>query len=259
MDSEIHHEGVTCDGCGISNFSGPRHKCTVCFDYDLCNNCALNGITTKSHSENHRLQTINVPGEYIRASSGYDSGDYSDDDDAEPVFNCPYCAVSNFTEASLVDHVEDEHPDETKPVVCPICASRPGGNPNYVSRDFHGHLSLRHGRAGRAKIKKPRGIAISSSTSSKRPGDHFAEFVAQFQNKPRSSSSSSVKKPLTSSTTTSKSTSNSSSLRLSTSSLITKTTQTAENEEEQKESEQRKVMKSLFVQDLLLSTLSDDY
>jgi len=118
----------------------------VCFDYDLCNNCVLNGVTTKQHSESHRLQTINVPGEYISkkgylfvsllsrppcmfltltrlrsfntgANSGYDSGDYSDEDDAEPLFNCPYCSISNFTEGSLVDHVEEDHPDETKAVV----------------------------------------------------------------------------------------------------------------------------------------------
>ncbi len=30
-------------------------------------------------------------------------------------------------------------------VVCPICSTRPGGNPNFLSSHFIGHLHLRHG------------------------------------------------------------------------------------------------------------------
>jgi len=38
------HYHVTCDGCGINPIKGNRFKCTVCPDYDLCENCEAKGI-----------------------------------------------------------------------------------------------------------------------------------------------------------------------------------------------------------------------
>lgn len=37
--SLYEHRGVTCDGCGESPILGPRFKCEVCPDFDLCGNC----------------------------------------------------------------------------------------------------------------------------------------------------------------------------------------------------------------------------
>lgn len=36
---EERHIGYCCDGCGRMDFTGMRHKCTVCHDYDLCEEC----------------------------------------------------------------------------------------------------------------------------------------------------------------------------------------------------------------------------
>lgn len=33
------HHGITCDGCLAIPIQGPRFKCTVCADFDLCGNC----------------------------------------------------------------------------------------------------------------------------------------------------------------------------------------------------------------------------
>lgn len=33
------HLGFCCDRCGTTDFSGPRFKCTICDDYDLCPSC----------------------------------------------------------------------------------------------------------------------------------------------------------------------------------------------------------------------------
>jgi len=35
------HLGYACDRCGGYNFTGPRYKCAVCSDYDLCEKCHL--------------------------------------------------------------------------------------------------------------------------------------------------------------------------------------------------------------------------
>ena len=60
---------------------------------------------------------------------------------------CPFCGKLGFTEATLVDHVSSAHTDsshDSQEVICPICASTPGDDPNYfVSRsDFSTHINL---------------------------------------------------------------------------------------------------------------------
>jgi len=193
------HPGVTCDGCQLSNFAGIRHKCLVCYDYDLCHECVLNGITSKNHETSHELQSINPPnnsdydlylgdddyelegedmlsgdadrsedGGSFRHSGRGDSGETLLRDILGDVctsagnrelphiisnsYRCPYCeeVVLNVHQLSL--HVRNLHSSDPKPVVCPVCAV--GGDPLHVSHNFQAHLELRHlGTAAAAKQK----------------------------------------------------------------------------------------------------------
>lgn len=53
------HRGVSCDGCHMHPLVGPRYKCLVCPDYDLCKACEGAGV----HVE-HDMVKITVPGTY---------------------------------------------------------------------------------------------------------------------------------------------------------------------------------------------------
>lgn len=59
-------------------------------------------------------------------------------------FTCPYCNKMGLTDVALAEHVSAEHTDTSTEVVCPVCAAMQGGEPNFVTDDFAGHLSLEH-------------------------------------------------------------------------------------------------------------------
>lgn len=59
-------------------------------------------------------------------------------------FTCPYCKKMGFSDTGLYEHVSADHTDTGLEVVCPVCAALPGGDPNLVTDDFAGHLTLEH-------------------------------------------------------------------------------------------------------------------
>jgi len=59
--SEVVHENVTCDGCGQEGVIGTRYKCTVCADFDLCENCE------PEHDRSHPMIKINEPLKQVHA------------------------------------------------------------------------------------------------------------------------------------------------------------------------------------------------
>ncbi|KAA0708775.1 hypothetical protein E1301_Tti019799 [Triplophysa tibetana] len=57
---------------------------------------------------------------------------------------CPYCQMGGLDAKELRDHCNAQHAYDSTRVVCPVCVVLPHGDPQYYSRNFIGHLNLRH-------------------------------------------------------------------------------------------------------------------
>ncbi|OQV25225.1 E3 ubiquitin-protein ligase KCMF1 [Hypsibius exemplaris] len=133
------HEGVSCDSCMKSNFRGRRYKCLMCYDYDLCGSCRDIKAITGRHSENHPMQCI-----LTRTDLEIYYGGETILFDQGQSFTCPYCGEMGFSDMDLADHVGVKHPNSINDVICPICSTMQGGDPNHVTEDLLAHLSTDH-------------------------------------------------------------------------------------------------------------------
>ncbi|CAB3238387.1 unnamed protein product [Arctia plantaginis] len=118
------HEGVSCDSCLKNNFRGRRYKCLICIDYDLCAACYESGATTNQHTTEHPMQCI-----LSRSDFDLYYGGEALTLEQPQAYTCPFCNRMGFTDTALMEHVTAEHADTTLAVVCPVCASMPGGEP----------------------------------------------------------------------------------------------------------------------------------
>ncbi|CAH1103495.1 unnamed protein product [Psylliodes chrysocephalus] len=134
------HEGVSCDSCLKSNFRGRRYKCLVCYDYDLCAACYEAGATNTRHTTDHPMQCILTRSDFEL----YYGGEALTSLELPQSYTCPYCSRMGFTDITLQEHVTSDHQDTNFEVVCPLCAAMPGGDPNLMTDDFAGHLTLEH-------------------------------------------------------------------------------------------------------------------
>ncbi|CAH1980537.1 unnamed protein product [Acanthoscelides obtectus] len=134
------HEGVSCDACLKGHFRGRRYKCLVCFDYDLCAACYEEGATNSRHTTDHPMQCILTRSDFEL----YYGGEALTSLELPQSYTCPYCSRMGFTDVTLQEHVTSDHQDTNFEVVCPLCAAMPGGDPNLMTEDFAGHLTLEH-------------------------------------------------------------------------------------------------------------------
>lgn len=128
----------------------------ICIDYDLCAACYESGATTNQHTTEHPMQCI-----LSRSDFDLYYGGEALTLEQPQAYTCPFCNRMGFTDTALMEHVTAEHADTTLAVVCPVCASMPGGEPNFVTDDFAGHLTLEHRTGPRDLISfldEPSGI-----------------------------------------------------------------------------------------------------
>ncbi|KAL0363407.1 UNVERIFIED_CONTAM: protein dehydration-induced [Sesamum calycinum] len=201
------------------------------------------------HFSNSQLDRINLD-------------DFEIEEEVRPDYPCPYC-YEEFDVASLCSHLEDEHSCESKAIVCPICSVK-------VVGDMLSHITLQHGHLFKISFLIPipnsqalsllgrdlreahlqvllggSGYRSNSATSSAATTDNFlSSLVLNF-----SSEADEISKSVMSSL-------EESSARSAASEHIWKSSfHSALSREEREERMRQAAGRSVFVQDLLISTL----
>jgi len=125
------HQGVSCDGCGVSPIKGVRYNCTSCRNFDFCEKCE----ETAQHNPDHIFKKIKKPIDYNNGD--YHRGITCDGCEMYPIkgirYKCLTCPDFDFCEKCKAN-VKHEHPFKTieKPVQrnCGNWRNRCGTNNN---------------------------------------------------------------------------------------------------------------------------------
>uniref|UniRef100_A0A8R1UE34 RING-type E3 ubiquitin transferase n=1 Tax=Pristionchus pacificus TaxID=54126 RepID=A0A8R1UE34_PRIPA len=122
----LSHEGVSCDGCMMPNFSGCRYKCLRCWDFDLCHACytadrfQVDPGSDQVHDREHPMQCILSHHDFEMFYADDETRNYSTCRIA--VLTCPYCNERGFGYSQFYEHVMRNHADPMPyQVNCPLC------------------------------------------------------------------------------------------------------------------------------------------
>ena len=123
--ANIVHENFVCDGCGMTPIKGIRYMCSVCPNYDICENCERDGV----HA-GHCLLKIRKP-EYAPAK-----------------LICQYKNIEmNSTLPSEVCLVKEEQPEVLQnktPVTMNKTPVTKAKNPRYQARFVKESITDKH-------------------------------------------------------------------------------------------------------------------
>ncbi|XP_075032564.1 E3 ubiquitin-protein ligase RNF114 [Mixophyes fleayi] len=119
LEKQMKDFRAACKGCNSQMaLSNMRAHSATCSKYE---SYVMEGIKSVTKESKH---TRDVPNRFT--------------------FVCPYCREQNLDQEGLVDHCKKYHFTDSTPVVCPICASMPWGDPGYRSANFMEHIHRRH-------------------------------------------------------------------------------------------------------------------
>ncbi|XP_040187313.1 E3 ubiquitin-protein ligase RNF114 [Rana temporaria] len=120
LEKQMRETHTSCKGCHSKmQLCNMRAHASSCSQYQ---NYVMEGI--KSVTKDKSAHAKDIPNRFT--------------------FVCPYCQKQNLDQEGLVDHCRNYHHNDLTPVVCPICASMPWGDPGYRSANFMEHIRRRH-------------------------------------------------------------------------------------------------------------------